>query len=333
MDSYVVAESYAVDLAPRLRRYAHALLGRLPTAARGAGEAGVRVDQDADDLVHDALIGFWRAGFRKTSEAGDGAQDMALRIALFRRVTILAREHLARKASQLLESGGRRKEDAGEAEGEARHFAWAPEARALPRLDLDLRALLALVTLERLNYDQAGAVLDMPAERALARLAFARARLASAISGEACSHLAAIRCAGLSSANFSWASAAFANRPWVDRPWAGRRTSAPVTEGDLHRLVDELLDESRSAEVAAALESQPDLMRRASEWRRQGARLRRAFEPLLREPLPLSLNFAAPERSIDRRSRSFGPADRLLRRLAALFALPDPATQTARRPF
>jgi DNA-directed RNA polymerase specialized sigma24 family protein len=309
-------ETIAVDLTPRLRRYAHALLCSWPASPR-SGEAGPRVDQDADDLVHEAMLGFWRAGFRRTGFAGDegasrndGALPItALPIALYRRVTLLARDHFTRKASAILNS-----ETPVSGDGEPRHFAWAPEARALPQLDLDLRALLALVALERLTYAEAGAVLDLPAERVLARLAVARARLASAISGEARSHLRALP---------SPAAESGAIGP------AGR----PVTEGDLHRFVDEWLDARRSAEIGAALEAYPDIMRRACEWRRQSERLRRAFEPLLREPLPLSLNFAAPETSLWDRRRSLGPGDRILKRLASLLAAPASRAQPVPRPF
>lgn len=301
-------ETIAVDLTPRLRRYAHALLCSWPASPR-SGEAGPRVDQDADDLVHEAMLGFWRAGFCRTGFAGDESisrNDAALPIALYRRVTLLARDHFTRKASAILASEGPVSND-----GEPRHFAWAPEARALPQLDLDLRALLALVALERLTYAEAGAVLDLPAERVLARLAVARSRLASAISGEARSHLRALP------------------SPATESGLAGR----PVTEGDLHRFVDEWLDARRSSEIGAALEAYPDIMRRADEWRRQSERLRRAFEPLLREPLPLSLNFAAPGTSPWDRRRSLGPGDRILKRLASLLAAPASRAQPVPRPF
>jgi DNA-directed RNA polymerase specialized sigma24 family protein len=304
-------ESIVVDLTPRLRRYAHALLGSWPAAPRATGEAVPCVDQDADDLVHEALLGFWRA-----SPQAAGAP---LRIALYRRVTVLASGYFARKAreilaSEILAADGRRAGPDETPAGEPRHFAWAPEARALPRLTLDLRALLALVALERMSYAEAGAVLGMTAERALIRLAVARAQLASAISGEKRSHLAAIS----------------------EAAGTGRRRLAlaggPVTEGDLHRFVDELLDQRRSAEISAHFEAHPDVMRRAREWRRHSERLRRAFEPLLSEPLPLSLNFAAPETSVWGRRRPLPTGDGLLRRLVALLAPPDSRAQAAQRP-
>jgi DNA-directed RNA polymerase specialized sigma24 family protein len=336
-------EAYIVNQTPRLRRYAHALLGSWPAPPRGAQPRGAEtqaaetrasgsksvaapIDQDADDLVHEALLGFWRAGIRKTSAvAGKNAPcslGETLRIALLRRVTALARAHLARKAREIPASGDRDEaslSQAGASLSQADalgHFAWAPEARALPQLTLDLRAPLALVALEQLDYAQAGAVLDMPADRILARLAVARARLAGAISGEARSHLLA-----LPSPPDATAEAAAG--------WSG----CPLTEGELHRFVDDLLDLRRKDEIAALLAARPDMSRRASEWRRQSERLRRAFEPLLREPLPLLLNFTTPERSDRDRIAARGAGGRALQRLVEFLSAPESQARTAPRPF
>jgi DNA-directed RNA polymerase specialized sigma24 family protein len=241
---------------PRLRRYAHALLGRWPVAP-DERTGRPRPNQDADDLAHQALLGVWRDGC-ETMEAAAGAR---LWLALCRRVTDLGRAHLA--GADECEGVGRR-----HAERQT-HFAWAPESRALPLMPFDLRALLALVILERLNYQQAGEVLDMPGETALARLAVARARFASLLSGEDRPHLLAV--------------ATKADKP----------PCHSVTEGDLHRHVDDLLDPCRRAEICLFLEARSDAARRTEEWRRHAERLRQAFEPLLREPLPLSLDFSA----------------------------------------
>ncbi|WP_296709751.1 hypothetical protein [Rhodoblastus sp.] len=337
-------EAYIVDQTPRLRRYAHALLGSWPAPPRGAPGVGAQgagaqaaearaadakgagaksvgapVDQDADDLVHEALLGFWRAGLRRTSAvAGKNSPcslGEALRIALLRRVTALARAHFACKARETLATGDRKESGVSPADAQG-HFAWAPEARALPQLTLDLRAPLALVALERLDYAQAGAVLDMPAERILARLAVARARLAGAISGEARSHLLALP---------SPPDATVEAAPG----WSG----CPLTEGELHRFVDDLLDSRRSEEIAALLTARPDISRRASEWRRQSERLRRAFEPLMREPLPLLLNFKTPERSDRDRNGARGASGRAFQRLVEFLIAPESPAQTAQRPF
>jgi DNA-directed RNA polymerase specialized sigma24 family protein len=334
-DRFGLMEAYIVNQTPRLRRYAHALLGSWPapprgaqprgagaqgaeTRASGAKSAAAPIDQDADDLVHEALLGFWRAGLRRTSAvSGKNAPcslGEALRIALLRRVTALARAHFARKARETLASDDRNETSLSHADGQG-HFAWAPEARALPQLTLDLRAPLALVALEQLDYAQAGAVLDMPADRILARLAVARARLAGAISGETRSHLLA-----LPSPPDATVEAACS--------WSG----CPLTEGELHRFVDDLLDSRRKDEIAALLAARPDMSRRANEWRRQSERLRRAFEPLMREPLPLLLNFTTPERSERDRNGARGAGGRALQRLVEFLTAPEQA-RTAPRPF
>ncbi len=287
---------------PRLRRYAHALLAAWPRGDGGdswprGGDSWPRADQDADDLAKKALLDNWR----ERSAAGH-AGEQACDAILFRRATALARRHFADAAAEILDAAGRDSEKAasGELAGHfaSRHFAWAPEARALPRLPLDLRAILALVVLERLSYAEAGRALGIPQERALARLVVARARLASEISGAGRPHLVALA--------------------------PGGRNQA---ESDLHRYADDLLDHDRSAEIAAFLETSPQAARRVAEWRRQSERLRRAFAPLMALPLPPSLDFAAPETfALPRRreARTRG----VFRRLGALFAAPaEPAAQ------
>ncbi len=271
-----------VGATPRLRRYAHALLAAWPRGdgalSPRADQDAPRADQDADDLAHEALLAVWRAG-------GRGAEK-DLDAVLFRRTTILARRRFSARAAQLLAGDqGRGKDVSSESAG---HFAWAPEARALPRLPLDLRAILALVVLERLNYADAARALDMPEQRALARLSVARARLASEISGDGRRRLIALA-----------------------------PNERMVAESDLHRFADDLLDEDRSAEIAAFLETSPKAARRVAEGRRQSERLRRAFAPLRTLPLPPSLDFAAPETG----ARA-GPARGVLSRLGALFGAP-----------
>ncbi|MCI4679269.1 hypothetical protein K9U39_10815 [Rhodoblastus acidophilus] len=278
---------------PHLRRYAHALLAALPLPAHSPRRDGVppaRADQDADDLVHEALLGFWRAGQRGL----DASPGKDLRLALFRRVTLRARHHFADKAAEIL-AGESRVEPLAPAGERAAHFAWAPEASALPRLPLDLRAILALIALERLDYAKAGIVLDMTPERALARLVVARARLAGEMAGAARPHLVA----------------------------------ATMIESDLHRFADDLLGAPRRAEIAAFLATRPDAARRVADWRRQSERLRGAFAPLMRQPPPLSLDFAALETGFGTR-RHAAPPRGVFRRLAAFFS--EPAGRSARSP-
>ncbi|MCW2275515.1 hypothetical protein GJ654_13120 [Rhodoblastus acidophilus] len=233
-----------VGLTLSLRRYAHALLGRWPVAG-ARGRARSRADQDADDLAQAALLGFWRAGLLQGS--GSPVQSSgALRLALLRCLTRLAREFS--------------RYDEGAAAGAAsRHFPWSPEARALPRLSFESRALLALAALERLDYDDIGAVLDISAAQALAGLARARAELSCETTGRRQQRL---------------------------------RIASGVREADLHRYADDLLEPARRAEIAALLDEDEEAARRVNEWRRGAERLRGAFATLEAEPLPATLDFS-----------------------------------------
>jgi DNA-directed RNA polymerase specialized sigma24 family protein len=261
------------SLTPSLRRYAHALLGRWPVATCDAG-ARRRADQDADDLAHEALLGFWRAGLLRRDDSAVSAQP-SIRLALLRCVTALAREAIAREQDSAWrgpDAGGLSRSEAFDSSGVfdssgassrrgARHFPWAPEARALPRLPFESRALLALAALERLDYQEIGAVLDMSAAQALAKLARARAKLASETTGLPQSHL---------------------------------RVACGLREADLHGYADDLLEPARRAEVAALLKLDAQAARRAQEWRRGTERLRGAFATLDAEPLPATLDFNRP---------------------------------------
>lgn len=74
-----------------------------------------------------------------------------------------------------------------------------------------------------------------------------------------------------------------------------------VTEDDLHAFVDQALDASRRAEVAAYLANHPDVAQRVESYRRQREDLRAALAPVANEPIPPELDIA---RMIDRRRRS-----------------------------
>jgi RNA polymerase sigma-70 factor (ECF subfamily) len=269
-----------VSLTPSLRRYAHALLGRWPVADRRASgplPSGSRIgaDQDADDLTHVALLNFWRAGLAPLHDDSVSAlPDGALRLALLRCITSLAQAALRQSGS---EQGVTPEFDAKNLQMSADlapkrkvYFPWGPEARALPRLPFESRALLALAALEQLTYDEIGQVLDMGAGQVLAKLARARALMANEISGESRPHL---------------------------HP-AGR---AP--EADLHLFADDLLEQPRRAEIEALLEEDAESARRVEEWRRGAERLRGAFAGLLKEPVPVTLNFAPAVAARPRRTR------------------------------
>ncbi len=281
-------------LTPPMRRYAHALLASLPAAPQHGAEARARrADQDADELVRQALLGVWRGG------GGDG-DERGLRLALYRRIASLANEFLscAEDAQVVGELAAVRRRP--------RRGRFCAPARAMASLPLDLRAIIALTALERLDYRAIGEVLDMPAERVLARLAVARAKIASEISGRRRPHL--------------FVAAA---------PAAGGEAS----QADLHGYADNLLEPTRRAEVRLRLAARPELARRAAEWRRQNDALLLAYRPLLRQPPPPWLNFSALEVRKEAGKNKAGRKRGLLAGLAALLPFSSGRWRAAPRPF
>ncbi len=69
-------------------------------------------------------------------------------------------------------------------------------------------------------------------------------------------------------------------------------SNRPITEDDLHALVDEALDAARQAEVEAYLARQPAVAARVEAYRRQRTALRDALAPVAAEPVPAELNLA-----------------------------------------
>lgn len=67
-------------------------------------------------------------------------------------------------------------------------------------------------------------------------------------------------------------------------------TEAPVTEADLHALVDGRLAPERAALVAAWLRAHPDAAARVAAYRTQAEELRLAFAPVADEPVPPRLD-------------------------------------------
>jgi anti-sigma factor RsiW len=69
-------------------------------------------------------------------------------------------------------------------------------------------------------------------------------------------------------------------------------TQRPITEDDLHAYVDHALAPERRAEVAAYLDSHPDVAKRIAGFADQRELLRAALAPVADEPLPAQLNLA-----------------------------------------
>lgn len=66
-------------------------------------------------------------------------------------------------------------------------------------------------------------------------------------------------------------------------------TNAPIREDELHAYVDGQLDPARRAAVEAWLAGHPDAAAEVATWRAQNAALHAAFDPVLREPVPMRL--------------------------------------------
>ena len=82
-------------------------------------------------------------------------------------------------------------------------------------------------------------------------------------------------------------------------------SNRPITEDDLHGYVDHALEPEREAEVAAYLESHPDVAKRVAAFSDQRSLLRSALGPIAEEPLPPQLNLARMIESRRRRPSSF----------------------------
>lgn len=90
----------------------------------------------------------------------------------------------------------------------------------------------------------------------------------------------------------------------------------PIAEDDLHAYVDRALEPERAAEVAAYLESHPDVAKRVAAFADQRNWLRTSLAPIADEPLPPQLNLS---RIIE--GRRHRPATALRWAIAAMLML------------
>ncbi|VIO70149.1 anti-sigma factor family protein [Bradyrhizobium ivorense] len=81
-------------------------------------------------------------------------------------------------------------------------------------------------------------------------------------------------------------------------------STRPISEDDLHAYVDRALEPERQAEVAAYLESHPDVAKRVAAFADQRCWLRSALGPIAEEPLPPQLNLSRIIESRRRRPSS-----------------------------
>jgi RNA polymerase sigma-70 factor (ECF subfamily) len=152
-----------VELIPRLRRYARALVG---------DRAG------ADDLVQDTLERAWTKLhlYRRGTD---------LRAWLF---TVMHNVHVnkvrATRATDPLDDEMPELSRGG-AQGDA--LLVRDLERALARLPLEQREVLLLVTLEEMSYEEAARALEIPIGTVMSRLSRAREKLRALMSGQAAS--------------------------------------------------------------------------------------------------------------------------------------------------
>jgi anti-sigma factor RsiW len=77
-------------------------------------------------------------------------------------------------------------------------------------------------------------------------------------------------------------------------------TIRPIIEEELHGFVDQTLDVRRKEEVAAYLDTHPEVAKRVAAYRRQRELLKAGYAHIADEPIPTQLNLA---RIIERRRR------------------------------
>ena len=150
---------HLVELIPRLRRYARALVGE---------RAG------ADDLVQDTLERAW-------TKLHLYRQGTDLRAWLF---TVMHNVHVNRmRATRLADPlGDEMPELASRAQPDA--LVLRDLDRAIARLPADQRAVLLLVTLEEMSYEEVARTLGIPIGTVMSRLSRAREKLRAMMLGQ-----------------------------------------------------------------------------------------------------------------------------------------------------
>lgn len=145
-----------VDLIPRLRRYARAFLGDAASA---------------DDLVQETLAQAWanRDLYREGTDLGAWVFTMMHDTCL----------NDMRRATEPVEDAS---QDAPDTPG-GQPFLLPDLERALAQLGADQRAVLLLITLEGMSYDEVARVLAIPSGTVISRLSQARKSLRALVFG------------------------------------------------------------------------------------------------------------------------------------------------------
>jgi RNA polymerase sigma-70 factor (ECF subfamily) len=150
-----------VDLIPRLRRYARALVGD-----RGA----------ADDLVQDTLERAW-------AKLHLYRQGTDLRAWLF---TVMHNVHVNRvRATRPMETLEDEMPELAQRPAQGDGLLVRDLDRAIARLPADQRAVLLLVTLEEMSYEDVARALAIPIGTVMSRLSRAREKLRLMMLGQA----------------------------------------------------------------------------------------------------------------------------------------------------
>jgi RNA polymerase sigma-70 factor (ECF subfamily) len=153
-----------IELLPRARRFAWVL---------------TRSREDAEDLLQGAI----ERALRKASSWQPGTR---LDSWLFRIMQNLWRDELRahRRRAEPLESAAGVAGSDGREET-MRHIQTAEASAALAELPEDQRAVIGLVVIEGLSYQQTANILEVPIGTVMSRLARARARLAATLGDDA----------------------------------------------------------------------------------------------------------------------------------------------------
>jgi len=158
-----------VELIPRLRRYARALVGDRATA---------------DDLVQDTLERAW-AKLHLYRRGTD------LRAWLF---TVMHNVHVNRvRATRATETLEEEMPELAQRASQGDALLVRDLERAIARLPAEQRAVLLLVTLEEMSYDAVARTLDIPIGTVMSRLSRAREKLRVMMLGQGTARLKVVK--------------------------------------------------------------------------------------------------------------------------------------------
>jgi len=158
-----------VELIPRLRRYARALVGDRATA---------------DDLVQDTLERAW-AKLHLYRRGTD------LRAWLF---TVMHNVHVNRvRAARATETLEEEMPELAQRASQGDALLVRDLDRAIARLPAEQRAVLLLVTLEEMSYDAVARTLDIPIGTVMSRLSRAREKLRVMMLGQGTARLKVVK--------------------------------------------------------------------------------------------------------------------------------------------